>query len=247
MTQTNSIEPKTLDSLKAIIRRDLNLGADEPIADDMPLVGGDMDLDSLDVLMLVTSIEKQYGIKITSDQSGKEMFESVTTLATFIDRHAAGQAQAGPEIGDRSSVDLSAALNALPHRPPFRFVSELTELVPGERGVGQWRVAGDEDFFAGHFPGQPIVPGVLISEALAQVSGIVFASSRPGANEGRLAGVDVRFRGSVSPPATIILESKLSTSHGDLHVFEVVARSADQIVAEGTVTLYQAAGPNPSE
>ncbi|MCH8253125.1 MAG: hypothetical protein IID36_11795 [Planctomycetes bacterium] len=64
-------------------------------------------------------------------------------------------------------------LAALPHRPPFRFVDEVVELDPGRRGSGIWRIDGSESFFAGHFPGRPIVPGVLVAEALAQMSGVV--------------------------------------------------------------------------
>lgn len=255
MAPLDSAQPTTMDSLKAIIRRDLNLGAGEAVTDDMPLIGGDLDLDSLDVLMLVTSIEKQYGIKISSEQHGQEAFESVATLAAFIERQAGGGAAAGggnggPGAGGSSAVDRDAALAALPHQSPFRFVSEVVALEPGERGVGRWVLTGEEAFFAGHFPGKALVPGVLVSEALAQVSGIVFASGQTGtpegpgagAGEGRLAGVEVKFRSPVSPPATIELESALSKSHGDLHVFEVVARCGGDVVAEGLVTLFQAVG-----
>ena len=224
-----------------MIRRDLNLDADEPIEDDTPLVGGEMDLDSLDVLMLITSIEKQYGVKIKSDEDGKAAFASVATLAAYIDQMA-DQARAQADTGTGAApADLAKSLDALPHQAPFRFVSELVELTPGERGVGLWRLTGEEAFFAGHFPGQPMVPGVLISEALAQVSGIVHASANPAVNRGQLAAVDVKFRAPVVPPATITLASKAEQSHGDLHVFSVTARVDDRLVAEGRVTLYQPA------
>lgn len=230
----------TLEAVKAIIRRDLNLDDDETIEDDMPLVGGEMDLDSLDVLMLITSIEKRYGVKIVSDEAGKAAFASVATLAAYIDQQAS-QLAAGDATGCASAAaDLTQALDALPHRAPFRFVSELIELVPGERGVGRWRVTGEEDFFAGHFPGQPLVPGVLTCEALAQLSGVVHASASPGLNRGQLAASDVRFRKPVAPPATIVLHSKLEQSHGELHVFAVHADvQDDEVVAEGRITLYQ--------
>ena len=239
-------QPITIDSVKEIIRRDLNL-EDEPIADDMPLIGGDMDLDSLDVLMLVTSIEKKYGIKISNEQHGREAFESVATLAGFIESQTAGATQVESVAADTPPADLAGALAALPHQSPFRFVSELVELEPGVRGVARWELKGDEAFFAGHFPGNALVPGVLIAEALAQVSGIVFAAGQPGAKEGRLAGVDVRFRSPVAPPATIELESRLGKSHGDLHVFEVVAKHNGTPISEGSVTLFQAASATPTE
>ena len=231
-------QPITIDSVKEIIRRDLNL-EDEPIADDMPLIGGDMDLDSLDVLMLVTSIEKKYGVKIMSDEAGKDAFATVSTLTSFIEQSLADAASQSADRAESGPVDLEAALGSLPHQAPFRFVSELTELVPGERGVGLWRLTGEEDFFAGHFPGQPIVPGALTSEALAQVSGVVFASANPGVNRGQLAAIDVKLRSPVAPPATIKLISKLEQSHGDLHVFSVSAQVEGRTVAEGRITLFQ--------
>src|SRR5579862_327962 len=76
--------PQTLELVKTLLRRDLKLAADAPIADDMPFFGGDMDLDSLDILLLMTSIEKQFKIKVPSETIGKQVFQNVTTLATYI-------------------------------------------------------------------------------------------------------------------------------------------------------------------
>jgi len=78
---------QTLDRVKDLLRRDLKLGGSFEIADDMPLVGSDLDLDSLDFLMVVTSVEKDYGYKIPNDQIGPEIFTSVATLANFLDPH----------------------------------------------------------------------------------------------------------------------------------------------------------------
>ncbi|CAG0990719.1 acyl carrier protein [Phycisphaerales bacterium] len=75
----------TLESVKSILRRDLKLGDDAVIADDMPLAGGDFDIDSLDILLLVTSLEKEFGIKIPNESVSRAAFTSVTTLANFVD------------------------------------------------------------------------------------------------------------------------------------------------------------------
>ncbi|MEM9419825.1 MAG: acyl carrier protein [Planctomycetota bacterium] len=78
---------QTLDTVKDLLRRDLKLGSSFEITDDMPLVGSELDLDSLDFLMVVTSIEKDHGYKIPNDQIGPEIFTSVATLANYLEPH----------------------------------------------------------------------------------------------------------------------------------------------------------------
>lgn len=78
---------QTLDAVKDILRRDLKLGADFEIHDDMPLVGSELDLDSLDFLMVVTSIEKQLGYKIPNGDIGPQIFTRVDTLANYLEPH----------------------------------------------------------------------------------------------------------------------------------------------------------------
>ena len=125
-------------------------------------------------------------------------------------------------------------LKRLPHAPPFRFVSKLVEIKSGQSAQGIWSVRGDEDFLKGHFPGRPIVPGVLIAEALAQISGLAAVTSSA---EGRLVQVDVRFDASVVPPADIQLESSVLTSVSGLTQCRVQATCRQTIVARGTITL----------
>src|SRR4051812_35522804 len=81
---TDGPDRKTLDQIKTILRRDLKLGSDAPIADDMPFFSSDVDLDSLDMLLLVTSIEKEFAIKIPNEAVGRQVFETVSTLANYI-------------------------------------------------------------------------------------------------------------------------------------------------------------------
>ena len=231
---------RTLDRLKEILRRDLKLGPDLPIADDMPLVGSQMDLDSLDMLLLVTHIEKEFGVKIPSQAMGQAVFESVETLARYVD-------SAAPAAPAAAAAPPADPLANLPHRQPFRFVSSVTRLEAGVAGSGIWTLTGDEPFFAGHFPGRPIVPGVLIAEALAQMSGLVSsvpAAGGPGPRAAMLAHVDVRFEQPVAPPAQIVLESRLAKTVGLVQLFDVEAKVADVVVCRGTLALHWA-GSSP--
>ena len=107
----------------------------------------------------------------------------------------------------------------IPHRPPFLFVDEVTELEPGRRASGLWRLTGEEDFFTGHFPGRPTLPGVLMCEAIAQLGAVAVLSDERYA--GRLplfGGIDkARFRRQVSPGDTLELSiemTKLSARAG---------------------------------
>jgi 3-hydroxyacyl-[acyl-carrier-protein] dehydratase len=99
----------------------------------------------------------------------------------------------------------------LPHRPPFLFVDEVDEVVPGQSARGRWHLTGDEAFFAGHFPGRPTLPGVLMVEALAQLGAIALLTDERYA--GRLplfGGIDkARFRAQVVPGDTLELETRM--------------------------------------
>src|SRR5207249_197877 len=88
-----------LKRVQLILRRDLKLGADADIAPDMPFFGGDIDLDSLDILLLVTSIEKEFGVKIPSTAVGKEVFQNVSTVVRYIRGHAGVAAATGSAPG----------------------------------------------------------------------------------------------------------------------------------------------------
>ncbi len=127
--------------------------------------------------------------------------------------------------------------NLLPHRYPFLLVDKVLELEPGKRAVAVKNVTFNEPFFQGHFPGHPVMPGVLIVEALAQTGGIA-ASSAEG-NKGKLGlftGIDsMKFRRQVIPGDVLRLEADIIAVKMGMAKVKVCATVDGGIVAEGEI------------
>lgn len=110
-------------------------------------------------------------------------------------------------------LDIMAVMKRLPHRYPFLLIDRVTRIVPGEEIVALKNVTINEPFFQGHFPAMPIMPGVLIVEALAQAGGVLaYETRRPEKPDGLIffMGIDkVRFRKPVVPGDQLVLEARL--------------------------------------
>lgn len=135
---------------------------------------------------------------------------------------------------------LKHALSSLPHGSEFRFVDRLTRLEPGQSGAGEYTVRGDELFLRGHFPSEPIFPGVLLTEAVAQLAGMV-AQSDP--KIAPLVGLkltalrSVKIFGTARPGQTIQLEATVSGRLGNLIQAQGTARVEGETVLTAELTL----------
>jgi 3-hydroxyacyl-[acyl-carrier-protein] dehydratase len=135
---------------------------------------------------------------------------------------------------------LVAALKSLPHGPEFRFLDRLVSLEPGIAGMGEYTVRGDEPFLRGHFPGQPLFPGVLLVEAAAQLAGTVAQSDPqipPMAGLKLTALRNVKILGTARPGEVIRLEARVTGRLGRLVQAQASATVAGQTVLQAELTL----------
>ena len=127
----------------------------------------------------------------------------------------------------------------IPQRDPFLMIDEVEEYQPGEYCIGYKNVTGDEYFFKGHFPGNPIMPGVLITESLAQAGAVAILSLEENKGKNALfAGIDkMKFKKMVVPGDKLKLEVRIIKWKGPIGVGEAIATVDGKIAAKGELTF----------
>lgn len=133
------------------------------------------------------------------------------------------------------SLDLEAIKRVIPHREPFLLVDSVEDLQPGESATGRLTLTGEEDFFRGHFPEYPVMPGVLIVEAMAQVGAVALLSQEEAAGKiAFFAGIDkVRFKRQVKPGDTLRMSVRITRRRGPIGFGEGEAYVGDELACSG--------------
>jgi len=137
-------------------------------------------------------------------------------------------------------IDLDEILKRLPHAFPFRMIDRIIEIEKGKKAVALKNVSIDEPYFSGHFQNDPVMPGVLILEAMAQTGGLAFQSSFEKEEEGIpvLARIEeFRLKRRVIPGDQLIIEAEVLYIFSNLAKVKVQAKVGGEIVAEGTIVL----------
>lgn len=139
---------------------------------------------------------------------------------------------------EKKTIDLKEIMQHLPHRYPFLMIDKIVDVVSGESAVGIKNVTCNEQFFQGHFPGHPVMPGVLIVEAMAQTAGVVVMDFMNDGDHNKLVYFmtieNARFRRPVVPGDQLHIHVQKKQSRGNVWKFESKAMVDDTVVAEAT-------------
>ena len=145
---------------------------------------------------------------------------------------------AAPQSG--ITIDIHRIVEMIPHRYPFLMIDRLVDVVAGESATGIKNVTANEPFFQGHFPGKPVMPGVLIIEAMAQTAAVVVVATLGNTAEGKLVyfmSIDeARFRKPVEPGDQLRLHCRKVQQRRNVWKFSGEARVGEVVVAEATYT-----------
>ena len=140
--------------------------------------------------------------------------------------------------GKLEQLDINRIMELIPHRYPFLMIERVIDIVPGVKATGVKNVSINEQYFSGHFPEKPVMPGVLIIEAMAQTAACLVVHTLGPASEGKLVyfmSVDgARFRKPVEPGDQLHVQVTKQRSRGNVWKFEGLATVGDTLVAEAT-------------
>ena len=136
-------------------------------------------------------------------------------------------------------LNIDEIMKIIPQRPPILMIDKVEELVPGESAIAYKNVCINEPYFQGHFPGQPIMPGVLIVESLAQTGAVAILSMEENKNKNAFfGGIDkLRFKRPVKPGDVLKLEVKIIKRKGPIGVGEAIATVDGELATKGELTF----------
>ena len=142
-------------------------------------------------------------------------------------------------MGEETKLTTAEIMEILPHRQPFLLIDTIEELTPGVRAVARKNVTVNEPFFAGHFPGNPVMPGVLIIEALAQTGAVAMLSVPEFKGKtAYFAGIDrAKFRQKVLPGDTLMLETEIVKCKGPIGIGRATACVDGKTVCQAELTF----------